>query len=160
MEKQEEKLSNESRSRSKDDSVSKESIHQSDKDHDDSGVGDFGRDQLYGDSKQGKKKPFEIMLHPSREYFDYLSKDDDKVFEELKKFNAVAEFTRNLVGIGEAHPAKVIKIFDDDEDKKWASAYNLFDNYAKFNDDVKRKEEKEIKLVLVIPDGKLFSFSK
>lgn len=106
-----------------------------------------------------KCRPFEVILYPKWEYLNYLQNDDGKLFKDLKDSVQASEFSLNDLEVGEAGPARVIKVFDQDQEKKWKAANILFDSYSTFLQNTSALKDGEMRYVIVIPDGKFVNFS-
>lgn len=103
-------------------------------------------------------RPFEVIIYPKWEFLNYLQEGQEQKFKEIKQSVDVAEFNLVDMEVGEAGPARVIKVFDQDQGKKWKAANILFDRYYEFLNQTPEGSQGDMRLILVIPNGRFQGF--
>lgn len=115
------------------------------------------REGLSKERKAQKRQSFEIMFQPSRDFLDYLVLNNQKALEDLKRTVPAAEFCIKELDVGDNHPSRVIKIFDEDEERKWGLAVNILNLNHQQQEESGARTGKDFIAVLIIPGGKILS---
>jgi hypothetical protein len=98
------------------------------------------------------------MLQLSQQFLDHIASDEHKVFNTIKKSVPVSEFVVKELDAGEKQPAKVIKVFDNQEDKKWELAFRVLDSYCTFQKEADGRDDKDFSAIVIVPASKFSSF--
>jgi hypothetical protein len=133
-----------SHSRSRDASVSGYSRTPSNVSAHGEGGGDAQTDKMDTGDARTKRRPFEVLLLPSRDYLDTLLQNDRSGLRELETRVGGNSFALVDIDIGESAVVHALRVFDEDDDKKWTGATLVISSYVRFCEERKAGNEADI----------------
>lgn len=141
-------------SRSKSESVNRHKPHRHKEQFDTRRTGHF-REQ-----RTSKRQPFEVLLDLGENFLDHILQDGSKVFSNLKNKVPASEFLIREVEAGDKQPTKIIKVFDNSEERKWESVNMALDSFFEFQSEGQSKENVNFSTIILVPASKIRPFER